>query len=288
MSQDTDFRARITIHFPKLSQKQKKIARFMLDNPYFVAFASASDLAEEVDASAATVVRFCQAIGYDGYASLQQEVRQGLPTYTTAVQRLERRLTAPHREKDDILGQVFATDLANIQRTADLVTQDNFQQAVEALGKARSILVVGAGLSAAPAVFFAHSLKVMGFAAQGVTNGGIPLAVELANLQPGSVLVGIGLWRYVRETVEALRQGREQGAVTIAVTDSPVSPLAQLADYSFAVATEGVAHSMSVTALMSLLNAFVAALSYEVPDEVVHALRQVDAAYRQGSLLITE
>lgn len=288
MSQNADFRACITTHFPELSQKQKKIARFILDNPYFIAFASASEVAEEVDASAATVVRFCQAIGYDGYTSLQQEVRKSLPTYSTAVQKLERRLTAPHGEKDDILGQVFATDLANIQRTADLVAGSNFQQAVQELGRAHSILVVGAGLSVAPAVFLAHSLKILGFVAQAITSEGIPLAVELANLKADSVLVAIGLWRYVRDTVEALRWARERGAVTISVTDSPVSPLAQLADYSFAVATEGIAHSLSLTAVMSLLNAFVAAVSYEVPDQAVRALRQVDAAYRQGNLLVTE
>jgi DNA-binding MurR/RpiR family transcriptional regulator len=67
-----------------------------------------------------------------------------------------------------------------------------------------------------------------------------------------------------------------------------VSPLANLADYAFEVATDGVAHSLSVTAATSLINVFVAVLSQKVPEQTIEALRRVDAAYRANDLLIME
>jgi DNA-binding MurR/RpiR family transcriptional regulator len=129
---------------------------------------------------------------------------------------------------------------------------------------------------------------VMGMPVRSVLNGGIPLAVELVALKPTSVLIGIGVWRYVAETVTALDRSKAAGATRIAITDSIVSPLAQRADFAFQVATDGAAHALSLTSMMSLINAFIASLSFERPEETERALRDVDAAYRQGRLLVTE
>ncbi len=61
-----------------------------------------------------------------------------------------------------------------------------------------------------------------------------------------------------------------------------------MADFAFEVATDGVAHSLSPTAVISLLNIFIAMLSYRDPEKTVEALQKVDAAYRGHSLLITD
>ena len=69
---------RITTIFPTLSRAHQKLARLILDNGLFVAFASAAELGKQVGVSNATVVRFCQALGYDGYPELQAAVRANL------------------------------------------------------------------------------------------------------------------------------------------------------------------------------------------------------------------
>jgi DNA-binding MurR/RpiR family transcriptional regulator len=112
--------------------------------------------------------------------------------------------------------------------------------------------------------------------------------VEIAQLRSGTLLIAIDLWRYARSTVEAVHTAQQRGARTIAITDSTVSPLALAADYAFEVATDGIAHSLSPTAVISLLNVFIAALSYRLPEQTMESLRRVDAAYRKHNLLITE
>jgi DNA-binding MurR/RpiR family transcriptional regulator len=67
-----------------------------------------------------------------------------------------------------------------------------------------------------------------------------------------------------------------------------MSPLAQAADYAFEAATDGTGHSLSLTAVISLLNVFIAALSYRVPEQVMESLRRVDAMYHTQSLLLSE
>ncbi|MFQ5856076.1 MAG: MurR/RpiR family transcriptional regulator [Anaerolineae bacterium] len=278
---------RITASLDGFSRKQNRLARFMLDNKYYVSFASAGEVGERVGASAATVVRFAQSLGYDGFSELQSAVREELPSYLTALERMGERLVAPP-DTDDIPQQVFHTDITNIERTANKLSTTQFDTALDAIVQADRILVVGSGLSAAPALFLAHSLKVIGFDARAALDGGLSLAVDLVQLGPRGLLIAIDLWRYVRSTVEAVHAARRQGASILTITDSIVSPLAQAADYAFEVATDGVTHSLSPTAVISLLNVFIAALSYRVPEQAMESLRQVDAAYRQGELLITE
>jgi DNA-binding MurR/RpiR family transcriptional regulator len=114
------------------------------------------------------------------------------------------------------------------------------------------------------------------------------LATEIAQLRPATLLIAIDFWRYVRSTVESAHAARHRGAQVIAITDNMMSPLARASDYAFEVATDGTGHSLSPTAVISLLNVFIAALSYRVPEQVMDSLRRVDTVYRMHHLLLTE
>jgi DNA-binding MurR/RpiR family transcriptional regulator len=285
MSSLATLEGRIVASFATLSPKQRAIARLILDNRYFASFASAAEIGEKVDASAATVVRLCQELGYEGLPDLQQAIRVELPSYLTAVERLEQRLTAAPNQHE-LSQRVFAADIANLQRTGNALSNATFDGAAGAIAEARRVLIVASGVTAAAAHFLAYSLQVINCAARAISDGDIVLAVNLAHLTPDDVVVGIGLWRYVRSTVEALERAKAQGARTIAITDSLVSPLARQADFAFEVSAEGVAHSLSITAIVSLMNALVAGVSLHDPARSTASLRRVDAQFHARDLLL--
>lgn len=285
MSLSSDLESRITANFDSLSPKQRAIARLIIHNRYFASFASAAEIGEKVDASAATVVRLCQVLGYEGLPDLQEAIRRELPSYLTALERLEHRLSVPAVD-GQVLQRVFATDMQNLQRTAEAVLSAPFEDAVAALACAREVVVIGSGVAATTAMFLAYSLQVMGYPARAIADGDIALAVNLAHLSSSDTVVGISVWRYVRSTVAALEQAKSCGARTIAITDSIVSPLARAADMAFEVATDGVAHSLSMTALLSLVNALIAGISLRDPVRTGEALRRVDGQFHLRNLLV--
>ncbi len=287
MGNTDNLEQRITIALAGFSRKQKRLARFVLDNRYFVSFASAGEVGEKVGVSAATVVRFAQGLGYEGFSELQAAIREELPSYLTAVERMRERLDAP-LPTGDIPQQVFHTDITNIRRTANALSAAQLDPVLDKIVEAERILVVGAGISTAPAMFLAHSLKVIGFDARACPGGGLSLALDTAHIGVGDLLIAIDLWRYVRSTLETVSAARQQGASVVAITDSRVSPLAQAADYAFEVAADGVTHSLSPVATISLINVLIAGLAYRVPQQAMEALRRVDSAYRERDLLITE
>jgi DNA-binding MurR/RpiR family transcriptional regulator len=275
---------RILAALPQLSKKHNKIARFVLDHQDVVVFASASEVGIKTDTSAATVVRFCQALGYEGYLQFQAAVRERVSSQWTAVQRIEERLTGPIAD-EDLVTRVFATDIHNIERTAMLTAGDRLQAAAAQIRRARQTLVVGSGLAALLVAFLDHSLQTIDLPVRSVTGGEEPLALALAFLQPKDVVVGISFRQNPRDVINAIQEAQAVGAQSIGITDSELSPLNQLADYAFAVAMGGVAHNPSPVAVVSLLNALIAALSLGAPEETAQSLYQVNSAYRRSGLL---
>jgi len=275
---------RILAALPQLSKKHNKIARFILDYQDVVVFASASEVGIRTDTSAATVVRFCQALGYEGYLQLQAAIRERVSAQWTAVRHFEERLTGPIAD-EELVTRVFATDIHNIERTAVHTAGDRLQAAAAEIYRARQTLIVGSGLAAVLVEFLGYSMQMIDLPVRSVTGGEEPLALALAFLQPEDVVVGISFRREPRDVVNAIQEARAVRAQSIGITDSELSPVNQLADYTFVAAMGGVAHSPSPVAAVSLLNAFIAALSLGAPEQTAQALHQVDSAYRRSGLL---
>jgi DNA-binding MurR/RpiR family transcriptional regulator len=275
---------KILAALPQLSKKHNKIARFILDHQDVVVFASASEVGIQTNTSAATVVRFCQALGYEGYIQLQTAVRERVSSQWAAVQRIEERLTGPIAD-EDLVTRVFATDIHNIERTAMLMAEEHLQAAAAEIRRARQTLIVGSGLAAVLAEFLGYSLQMIDLPVRSVTGGEEPLALALAFLQPKDAIVGISFRRNPWDVVNAIQEAQAVGAQSIGITDSELSPVNQLADYAFVAAMNGVAHSLSPAAAVSLLNALIAAVSLGAPEETAQSLHQVDSAYRRSGLL---
>jgi len=278
-------RERITAAFAELPPKQRRLARFFLDNEDVVAFASANDIGERTETSAATVVRFCQALGYEGYTDLQSAIRAQFPQYRTFVQKLAERI-ASDSFTENLPGQIIRANTNNIQQTLSRVSDTDLAEAVAAIVRARKIRIFGSGLSAAAAVSAEHALTVLGFSARAyIDGGGVAQMMEISRLTDQDLVIVISVWRYLRDTVEVAEAARAAGAVCLALTDSLVAPVATLADHVFIADIEGALHSRSLAGIVSLINLISTAIVVERPRESMDALQRIDTFYRQNDIL---
>jgi hypothetical protein len=62
----------ISERFDEFSRSQKDVARYIVDHLDEAAFQTAEELARRANTSSSTVVRFSQALGFEGYPELQQ------------------------------------------------------------------------------------------------------------------------------------------------------------------------------------------------------------------------
>jgi DNA-binding MurR/RpiR family transcriptional regulator len=271
--------------FEHLSPKQHRLARYFLDHEHAIAFSSANTVGRENDVSAATVVRFARALGYEGYTDLQEDIRAALPQYNTPSQKLAQRISEGSFASN-VSANIAEVNIRNIEQTLQNVSLEMLDLAVDVMVDADRILIFSGGLSSMAAVMAQHSLTMLGFQARAIINGGLTQTLEVSTIGPRDTVIVISIWRYLKDTVAAATYAHDAGARVIALTDSLISPLAPSSDYMFIAATERAAHSRSLTGLISLIDLINAMIVSKRPHESMQALRRIDDLYhQQGSLV---
>src|SRR5436309_11822338 len=66
----------IRSRFEDFSRSQKDVAQYIVDHLDEVAFQTAEELARRANTSSSTVVRFSQALGFEGFPELQGQARE--------------------------------------------------------------------------------------------------------------------------------------------------------------------------------------------------------------------
>ena len=290
MPQDLDqegssVRRKILTVFEHLSPKQHRLARYFLDHENVIAFATANSVGKDNGVSAATVVRFARALGYEGYTDLQDDIRASLPQYHTPSQKLAQRISEGGFA-DNISAAIAEVNIRNIERTLQNVSLNTLDLAVDAIVGADRILIFSGGLSGTTAFMAQHSLTMLGFQARAIVNGGLTQTLEMSTIGPRDTVIVISIWRYLKDTVAAAAYAHEAGARVIALTDSLISPLASYSDYVFFAETERAAHSRSLTGLISLIDLINAHIVAKRPQQSMEALRRIDDLYHQQGNLV--
>jgi DNA-binding MurR/RpiR family transcriptional regulator len=281
----SDLENRILDILEQLTQKQRRLARFILDHQIYVAFASAQDIGQEADVDAATVVRFSRRLGYGGFADLREEVRKSMPAFLTATEKVSRTLAVRGRKRE-IIDLIFSQDVENIGATANANSPEVLAETIRVLNKANEVYILGSGLSAPVASAFAHQLALIGVRSRALLGPFVQSAVEIAGVSSKDVVVGIGLWRYVRDTVALLAAGAGSGATTIAMTDTRMSPLARHAGIVLLGSTQTPEIPHSVTSLITLCNAISSGLALTNPSRTLRRLQRIDELYEASGLIV--
>ena len=254
--------------YPQLSKSQRRLADLIVNAYQEAAFMTASRMAKRAGVNEATVIRFAQRLGYPGFPELVQDIQ--------AV--VQEELRAPTGGEDAPLLKTLGDELESLGRLASHVTREKGEQVMALLRGRRCIWVAGQGASYWLAGTFAFGLATGGYRAQVVTGDLPSLAVALAGMEESDVLVGIAAVGDSPELARALAVARERGVPTLAVTWSPLSGLAQVADVVLSCPGAEAASGCGVGAVAVLLDALARALAVSNQSGAQTFTQAVDGA----------
>ncbi|WP_027343978.1 MurR/RpiR family transcriptional regulator [Hamadaea tsunoensis] len=209
------------VHGVRLTPTQRRIARCLIDQGVRAAHLTASEIAELAQVSQPSVTRFAMALGYDGFPALRRRLRD-LTTGGTP---------APAAEND--LQLAVKGEVANLNRLADqLLDPAPITAAAQLLAVSRPLPVLGLRAAAAIASYFGYFAAKVHPDVRALTEGGSLLVDRLGQCRQAgaTALLAVVLPRYPREALDALREARELGLRTVLITDSKLSPAAELAE----------------------------------------------------------
>jgi DNA-binding MurR/RpiR family transcriptional regulator len=283
MNQQLDLTVTVNQRYDRLSPKQQAVAQVLAADPAALAFASAADVAERAGVDTATVVRTCQSLGFSGWRQLNQQIRRSVAERRTFAERVEA-LTQPG---DDIIERIFNVARDNVAETERALSREALSSAAAAIAGADLVVVAAGGVSTGLGQFLSSSLQIIGHRAVETADVG-DAGAAIAPLHEGDVVVGISMWRYLRTTVQALEHAAKvTGATTVAITDSPLSPAALLADHVLVAQTETVGPRLGLAGVVALIEALVASVALLDPARSRRASRIASELYFDRNVLST-
>lgn len=258
---------KIKISYPCMSKGHKRIADYILENYDKASLMTALKLGQSVGVSESTVVRFAMELSYNGYPEFQQAINEAMRIKLTSVQRIE--VANMRMENKDILEEVLNSDIERIRKTLEQSSKEKFYNAVETISNAHTVYIIGSRSAEPLAQFLSYYMSLMCRDVRLLrTTGTSELLQQLIYINKNDAVIGISFPRYSVQTLNALKYASNAGASVIAVTDSEVSPIAELADYTLFAKSDMISFADSLVAPLSLINALIVALSVKNQDAV--------------------
>jgi DNA-binding MurR/RpiR family transcriptional regulator len=200
---------KILAAYQRLPLNQQHVADFILKQPHDLAFLTTDSLSKALKVSKATIVRFAQSLGYQGFTELQSEV---LDAVQSTIREPERYMVELGKLKsDETLTTVARHEVHNIDRTVHYIDRRTFAAAVDVLVAARRVYTMGIGISSLLAEVLSYELNQVGIESQALASGKLRFLEHLALARRGDVAVGFSFPPYSKETVDAAKYARQRG-----------------------------------------------------------------------------
>ncbi len=215
---------------PNLAPVERRVAQAVLDDPSGAARQSISELSRSCGTSATTVVRFCRAIGLRGYPELRLALAAAVAHDDAGAVAAASNDIDPDDDAATIAKKIAYADAMAVTDTANHLDVATLVQVVGELATANRIDIYGVGASGYVALDLQVKLQRIGRPAFAWPDP--HMAITSAALRDkGDVAVGLSHTGTTVDTIDALREARLHGAVTVAVTNFPWSPITDAADY---------------------------------------------------------
>lgn len=225
----TSIELRIRSIYDSLSNAEKKVADYFLENMENVFNLPIAELAQEAGVSKVAWVRFCKDIGFDGLKGLKKAL------FAQMREKTDETVADPFSDVRDIVSTkaliegIKLNSLRAIQDTAEILDPDSLESAAKAILQARSVRIFGVGASGMVGNDLHSKLMRINKNSYFVTDHHTQLTYA-ASMTDQDVAVLISMSGTTSEVLEILSLIRKSNVPSIALTKYSKTPLAQNAD----------------------------------------------------------
>jgi DNA-binding MurR/RpiR family transcriptional regulator len=253
----------IKARFDEFSRSQKDVAQYIVDHLDEAAFQTAEELARRANTSSSTVVRFSQALGFEGFPELQQAARDeyrrlvgGLASGNGHGAETVPSATAPLFSLDHTeFEAALAADHVNVEDTAHKLSRGDVEAAIDAIVSADKVLIAGTDQMAFFASYLRHLLMLLDLRAEIVASPSQEALGRLSRIDSETLVIGLSAGRPHPLITRTMKLARHRKAPTLAITDATLSEVARLARIRLYYSSNTPAFVRSHTALLAIIQA---------------------------------
>jgi len=254
-----------------LTPTEQRIAEAVLAEPTLLAFGTVSDLADRVGTSRPSIVRFANKLGFEGYTPLQQHVRSDM----------SHRLSRPsERIRSDGKTAPPARDVIDgaISSVLDALETGRIATLAEPLVKAEKVWILSGETSQAGAHALHSGLSMVRPGVRTLEEHSF--GTDLSDAGPCDAAIVFDFFRYRRQVITAARVFADVGVTIVAFTDSPLSPLVELADTWCQIEVPAIGPFDSSTPIVFMCELLVARVAQELKDDARNRIDRIEALWK--------
>lgn len=212
----------------QLTNSEKKIANYVLENPEKVYNLSTYDLARLSETSPSSVVRFCQRMGFNGF----QEFKIELVKNTTKLENKEKIVYEDVTVDDsiaEVIDKIAIENITSIKKTKKLLDSKEMEKAIKALEKAENVYIFGVGASGIVAMDLQYKLMRINRNAIFYLDSHTQMS-SAVHISKDDVAIGISYSGETLEVLKSVKKAKEEDATIISITKYGDNPISNLAD----------------------------------------------------------
>jgi DNA-binding MurR/RpiR family transcriptional regulator len=257
-----ELKAAISARYPTMSRQLQAIARFALERPNDLALGTVAVTAEAAGVQPSAMVRFANALGYDGFSQMQQVFRGRLversASYRERIEqmRLGRRNGVAEGPKR-ALHQAVTEAIGELGHLEEEIPAAQLQAAVRLLARAERIHVLAQRRAFPVACYLAYALGQLELTTHLLDGIGGMLGAAVRAISPRDALFVVSFRNYSPEVIDAANACHTRRVPVIAITDSSLSPLKPAARVCFELGDDSSRPFRSLVAPLCLAQALV-------------------------------
>lgn len=193
-----------------LRKSEAKVASYVLENANDVIKMRIVDLASQCGVSDPTVIRFCRAIGFDGFKSFKLQLAQQLGLGGVYTQ-----FAVDDKDTvEDLRNKVFDTTVGSLLSVRDELDPDVLETAINTISRAGRVEFYGFGASGSVAADAQHKFFRLQLSTASYTDPHIQ-HMSAISLGPDDVVVAISQSGQTKALLQSVDLAIEAGATVI-------------------------------------------------------------------------
>lgn len=270
-----DFSQLVTDHFNHLTKSEKRIANFIRKNLNEAAFLAASEVADHMNVSEATVVRFARSLGYCSYPALRSSIQTSLRARVTHSSRIKTRLD-DLRSSADIFERLAASEIDYLSQALQTINREQLERAVELMREKQRIYVFGTGPSLSLVDLLEIRLRRFGKDVFSLRSSGREMLEPLLSLGPDDLLIVICFFSVNPSLKLVLEYANEVHCPVVMITDTLDTIIGDKADVVLAAQRGPVSEFHSLVVPMTIINALLLSVANQEQEQIMPVLDRLD------------
>ena len=264
----------LEIKFETFTNTQKDLTNYLISNINNVAFFTADKIAEKVNSTPSSVIRFAKRIGYRGYPELQKDLQNLIIDKISVVEELETNKKFDSSKAETTIKLSLKKDLSNLNNLIKEINENSIKKFVNIIISSQKKYIFANRSALSLGHFFFFQLKKMVSGVFLLSNFDDGIFDMLRELNSEDVILAISFPRFTKLTINFAQYAKKGGVKLISITDKKTSPLYRISDVCLFCPYESSAFFNSNVAAMALINAILSEMFNQKHNSTISNLKK--------------